>query len=348
MAYISFQPSDFYNTSVQWEGNDSTQTISGIGFQPALTWVKAIDDTTPWGCLDAVRGSTKWLRQNDTTAEETKADGITSFNADGFAIGANGYLNDSNYDYRSWNWKMGTTSGLSGGTLTPSAYSINTTAKQGIYKYTGTGSIATIAHGLGQAPSAIFIKKLSGTDSWASYQETAGNTKCLALDTNAALETGAGFWGNTSPTSTVFSIKDNSRLNTSGQDYVAYAFCDVPGYFRQGSYIGNGNVSGPMCFTGFSPSLLFLKNDASGEGWFMVNNKSNPYNVVNKNLFANTSGAEATNGTAASDKNLDFLANGFKIRTTNSEVNSDAATYRYWAWGGQPLIGSGGTAGVAQ
>ena len=70
-AYISFQPTDFYNTSVQWEGNDSTQTISGIGFQPALTWVKAIDDTTPWGCLDAVRGSTKWLRQNDTTAEET-------------------------------------------------------------------------------------------------------------------------------------------------------------------------------------------------------------------------------------------------------------------------------------
>ena len=347
MAYISFKPTDFFN-GVLYAGTGSSQSITGVGFQPDFTWVKDRGNTEDHSLWDVTQGAAYYISSNGSWATANMANGLTAWGADGFTAGGNNSTNNSGRNYVAWNWKMGTTSGLSGGTLTPTSYSINTTAKQGVYKYTGTGSIATIAHGLGQAPSAIFIKKLSGTDSWASYQETAGNTKCLALDTNAALETGAGFWGNTSPTSTVFSIKDNSRLNTSGQDYVAYAFCDVPGYFRQGSYIGNGNVSGPMCFTGFSPSLLFLKNDASGEGWFMVNNKSNPYNVVNKNLFANTSGAEATNGTAASDKNLDFLANGFKIRTTNSEVNSNSATYRYWAWGGQPLIGSGGTAGVAQ
>jgi len=347
MAYISFKPTDYFNTKL-YTGNGGTNAITGVGFSPNFVWLKSITNGYNHYAFDTPRGVEEWVSPSQTAAETSQDPSLTTFDADGFSLGAWDNINESSDAHVSWNWKMGTTSGLSGGSLTPSAYSINTTSKQGIYKYTGTGSIATIAHGLGQAPSAIFIKKLSGTDSWASYQETAGNTKCLALDTNASLETGAGFFGNTSPTSTVFTVKDNSRLNTSGQTYIAYAFCDVPGYFRQGSYIGNGNVSGPMCFTGFSPSLLLIKNDASGEGWFMVNNKSNSYNVVNKNLFANTSGAEATNGTADSDKNLDFLANGFKMRSTNSEVNSNSATYRYWAWADQPIIGKGGTAGVAQ
>ena len=80
----------------------------------------------------------------------------------------------------------------------------------------------------------------------------------------------------------------------------------------------------------------------------MANNKSNPFNRVNKNLFANTTGAESTNGTAAGDKNLDFLAQGFKIRSTNSEVNAAGVNYVYMAWAQDPIIGSGGTVGVAR
>ena len=36
MAYISFQPSDYFNT-VLYTGNASTNAITGVGFQP--DWV---------------------------------------------------------------------------------------------------------------------------------------------------------------------------------------------------------------------------------------------------------------------------------------------------------------------
>jgi len=44
MAYISFQPSDFFNT-VLYTGNSDTQSITGVGFQPDWTWIKSRSKT---------------------------------------------------------------------------------------------------------------------------------------------------------------------------------------------------------------------------------------------------------------------------------------------------------------
>ena len=89
-------------------------------------------------------------------ASTADANAMTAFNADGFSVGSTDAVNKNATSLISWNWKAGTTSGLSGGTITPSAYSINTTTKFGIYKYTGNAtSGATIAHGLGVAPKFL-------------------------------------------------------------------------------------------------------------------------------------------------------------------------------------------------
>ena len=344
MAFISFILKDTATTEI-YTGNGSTQSITGVGFQPDMTWIKTRSNTSNHQMHNSVAAYSYYYTRPNTTAAEITSNSttITAFDADGFSLGNDGVINENTYTYASWNWKMGTTSGLSGGTLTPSAYSINTTAKQGIYYYTGTGSIATIAHGLGDAPSAIFIKRLDGTDSWACYMESAGNTKCLALNTSDSLETGAGFWGNTSPTSTVFTVKDSARLNTSGYTYVAYAFCDVPGYFQQGVYTGNADsTKGTFVYTGFSPAYVFVKNDATSENWHGYDNKRNTYNVRDLTLDPDQTAAESTLS------GIDFTSNGFSLRTTATWGNGNAATYRYWAWAANPLIGSGGTPGLAE
>ena len=113
-AYISFQPTDFFNTKL-YTGTASQQAITGVGFQPDFTWIKRRE--VNWHCLvDAVRGATKRLSSNVNNAEVTDATAVESLDTDGFTVGidSNGYTNQSGGTYASWNWKMGTTTGIGG------------------------------------------------------------------------------------------------------------------------------------------------------------------------------------------------------------------------------------------
>ena len=179
MAFISFQPSDFFKPLL-YTGNGSTQTISGAGFQPDFTWIKG-DNSEYHRSYDSVRGATKEIYPNANLGEGTNANSLTSWNADGFAVGTETGVNTNTDDYSAWNWKAGTTSGLSGGTITPSAYSINTTSKFGCYTYAGTGANATLAHGLGAAPSLVMTKSLGDTSPWAVWCKGLTNTEYLVF-----------------------------------------------------------------------------------------------------------------------------------------------------------------------
>jgi len=348
MAYISFKPSDFFN-DVIYAGTGSSQSITNVGFQPNFTWTKDRGNTEDNSLWDSVRTATKYISSNGNWAESTMANGITAWGSDGFTAGGNNSTNNSSRNYIAYNWKMGTSSGLSGGSLTPSAYSINTTAKQGIYKYTGTGSTATIPHGLGSTPTAIFVKRTDGANNWAVYSKAMGNTKYIILNTTGTIQTGSAFWNDTSPTSTVFTIKDNVTVNTSGHIYVAYVFCDTPGYFKQGTYEGNtSSTDGPFIYLGFRPAMLLIKNQDQAEAWQLFDNRRLGYNTANYRLYPSASGAEAT-----STNYGNITANGFKITTgsggtSQHDVNGGNQTYTYMAWAEDPIVGSGGTAGVAR
>ena len=232
MAYISFQPSDFFNTTL-YNGNASTQAITGVGFQPDLTWLKSYDTAGTWHYLtDSVRGVGKQLYSNSDSSQGSNPAVITAFDSDGFSLGDASDTNGSGVDCVAWSWKAGTTSGLSGGTITPSSYSINATAGIGIYKWTGTGATGTIAHGLGTAPKMMIIKSLGVAANWGVYNEAIGNSNTMFLDlTNAS--TARTYYNSTSPTSTVFTVKDGV-VNDTGSDYIAYVFADVNGLSKMG------------------------------------------------------------------------------------------------------------------
>ena len=342
--YISFQPSDFFNT-VLWTGTGASQAITGVGFQPDFVWGKKRSGAYFHGLFDSARGATKYIQSDATAAEVTNAESLKTFDVDGFTAGTIGVLNEVAATYVGWNWKAGTTTGLTGGTITPSAYSINTTSGFSAIAYTGNAiSGATVPHGLGVAPKMIIVKALDVGENWRVYHtgvDTSPQDKYMILDTTAAVADATWVWNDTAPTSTLFSLGTGGSVNASGDDFIAYCFADVKGYSKFSSYTGNGNADGPFIYTGFRPSFVMVKKTA-GESWAIIDDKRLGYNVANYQLFANATSIDTT------ETRADIVSNGFKVRTTNSEYNTVTGTYIYAAFAEFPIVSSNDVPVVAR
>jgi len=337
MAYSSItKPGDYFNT-VLYTGNTSGQSITGVGFQPDFLWIKSRSASYQHSLRDAARGSTKTIRSNGTNSEATQSDSVTSFDSDGFTLGAdsNSFVNENSATYASWNWKGGTTSGLSGGNITPSAYSYDATSGFGVYKYTGNGSAdQTIPHGLGAIPQLIFYKRLDSSTNWVVQSNLLGNRVQLVLNGTDAENTDSRLSDSDNWTSTFFKVGSYGDMNNNGSDHVAYVFCNVKGYCEVGTYTGNGNADGPFIYTGFRPAWILLKQTStSGAGWRIHDIKRGiSGNPEDETLYANSSSSESTG------RNVDFLSNGFKLRTDSGDGNSSGATYIYMAFAENPFV----------
>ena len=333
------------NTNI-YTGNGGTQSITGTGFEPSLTWIKDRTEGNWHNLYDAVRTATKRIFPNTNGAEETQAQGLTSFESDGFSLGSNVDVNKSGNNYLSYNFKAGTTSGLSGGTITPSSYSINVQSGIGIYKYSGTGSSGTIAHGLGSAgaiPKMIIVKRLDSADNWCIYHYNIGNTRRIRFNSNDYYGTGSGYWNNTSPTSSVFSIGNSSEVNSSGGSYIAICFCEIAGYSKISSYVGNGSSSKPpFIMTGHKPSFILMKRWDAADHWYIINNKTIGYNDANYGVYPNLDNNEYTGNVYIPR----IYSNGFTLNTTDPQMNASGGQYMYMSIG-QTLVGSNNIASTA-
>ena len=335
--YISFQPSDYFNTTL-YTGTGASNALTGVGFQPDFCWFKNRGTTNWYNLYDAVRGTTEAIASNDTQAESTRANGLTTFGSDGFTLGDDANVNANTNTYVSWNWKAGTTSGIAGSpSITPTGYSFNATAGFSIIAYTGNGtSGATLPHGLGVAPKMIIVKNLDAANCWPVYHEIMGATKYLYLDTTESASTATSRWNDTEPDATLFTIGNNSTVNTSGEEYIAYCFADVKGYQKMGGYTGNGNADGPFVYTGFRPAFVLIKiwNSGDPKNWAIMDNKRLGYNEDNNSLYINNA-AEATSDT------IDILSNGFKLRRTDDTLNGPTTLkYIWYAVAEFPIVSS--------
>jgi hypothetical protein len=332
MAQIN-KPSDYFNT-VLYTGNGSTNNITGVGFQPDFIWNKQRNGTNSHYLFNAITGTGKFLKSNSTDAEGTNTDTVTSFDSDGFTLGSAAGNNGSGNTMASWNWLAnGAGSSNTDGSIT-STVSANTTSGFSIVSYTGTGSNATVGHGLGVAPSWIVIKGRNQVEDWTTYHISTGNTKNVILNSTGVPDTSTTYWQDTSPTSSVFYLGSSTRPNTSGGTYIAYCFAEKKGFSKFGSYVSNNNADGTFVYTGFKPAFLLLKNiTAANTGWEIYDNKRTPTNVANLFLRPNTSDADVS-----SDR-LDILSNGFKLRQVG-DTNSNSDVIIYMAFAEEPLVGT--------
>lgn len=330
-------PQDYFNT-VLYTGNGSTQSITGVGFQPDWVWLKERDGADGHGLFDSVRGATKWLGSEGTYAEGTYPTMLTSFDTDGFSLGSWSGFNESGRSMVSWNWKANG-SGVSNtdGSIT-STVSANTDAGFSIVSYTGNGTAgATIGHGIGDKVDFIIVKNRSSLTDWQVYHHK--NTSEPATDYIRLNQTGGTsdnivVWNDTEPTSSVFTVGSNATVNTNGDNYVAYCWAEVEGFSKFGSYTGNGSTDGTFVYTGFRPAFVMYKNITSSNSWRIADSqRGTNTGSSDAALWANESSAEFTNGSY----DIDFLSNGFKCRESNYEQNGSSTNYIFMAFAENPF-----------
>ena len=360
MAYTNIDdPSAHFQTAL-WTGtNAKDKVITNDGnsdLQPDWIWAKSRTSTSYTDnhfSVDSSRGRLKGLVQNDTSAETTTTGNesqqaerdLQSFDTDGFTVGivnSTAALNASSASHVAWQWKAngGTTASNSDGSVT-STVQANTDAGFSIVTYTGTGSAATVGHGLGVAPKVVIVKARTGVPtSWAVFHKdgSTSDDDTFVLNSEAAKATYAGFWNNQYPSSSVFGISNDIWLNGNTENFVAYCFAEKQGFSKFGKYVGNGNTNGTFVYTGFKPAFVMVKNATdSGVSWMIQDHKRDIDNPVHHRLKANASDAEATN-----INQMDFLSNGFKCRVNDSSWNLSSKTYIYMAFAENPFTTSTG------
>ena len=342
MAYTTIDdPSAYFQTTL-YSGTGSTASVTNGGnsdLQPDWVWIKARNATRDHRLMDSTRGVQKELVSNGTAAEYTEATGFTAFQSDGFQHGgANGY-GASGENYVAWQWKANggtTTAGGGDDTIATSTHQANTTAGFSIVTYTGEEANKTVKHGLSTALDMLLVKNRDTAKDWRMWFKGFSGTERLQLNDTSAKATTNTSWNGTVPSSSVFSLGDDTNTNTDGDKFVAYCFHSVQGYSKFGSYTGNGNTDGPFVYTGFKPAWVMVKETSGTGQWRMRDNKRSTVNPVGVVLYANGTNAEAT------EDNVDFLSNGFKVRTSGGENNGNGDTYVYMAFAEHPFVSSQG------
>ena len=318
---------DVFSTYL-YTGTGAAQTITNgidLAGEGGLVWLKSRSNAYDNWLYDTVRGNTVRLISNTTAAQgSTGANGITSFNTNGFGLGAPfAEINGSGATYASWTFRK-----------QPKFFDVVT--------YTGDGVAGrTVAHALGSVPGCMMVKATSTTSNWATYHASLGANQALFLNTTNAFLTSAIYWNNTAPTSAVFTLGDGSAgnlCNTAGVTYVAYLFAHDAGGFGEsgeenviscGSYTGNGSATGPSISLGYEPQWVMIKCASDVSNWSMIDNMRG-FNSIDGAanvalMYANLSSAEVQSQKAKP------LSTGFQINDNGSAVNTSGATYIYIA-----------------
>lgn len=319
-----------FNTVI-YTGTGSAQSITGVGFQPDLVWAKSrtYSSATSHRLVDSVRGATKEIYSDLTNAEATDANGISSFDSDGFSFGGNHGSNLSGTPSVAWCWKGGGAGVSNTSGDRTSTVSANTASGFSIVKWTAEGdnAIRTVGHGLGAVPKLIFTKTREHTNRWYVYTSITGTNKALRLDTNANAGSSVSYWS--TPTTSVFGLKDN-LASGGNSDHIAYCFADVAGVQSIGTYTGNGNSNGPTITTGFQPRFVLVKLYDTGytsRDWLIWDTVRDTNLTGNeKTLSPNTSGNEVS-----AQNKINILSNGFQIADPFPLSNTNGGDYIYWA-----------------
>ena len=325
---------------VLYTGNASTNAVTGLGFQPDFIVGKIRNTASNGYAMDSSRGVTKKLFTTISDAESTNSNNLVSFDSDGFTLGGESThlanFNGNTNTYVAWCWRAngGTTSTNTDGTITTTVQA-NTAGGFSIVTFTGNGvDGASMGHGLGASPECIWIKNRDANDSWAVYHQATGNASHLLLDGTAGVSTGSAYWNSFTPSSTIFKTGNDHKLNADTEKYVAYCWSEVKGYSKFGAFKGNGNTNGPFIYTGFRPKFVWIKRTDGSHYWYNLDTARSVTggNPITQLVTFDNHGSEGDHG---STNNIDFLSNGWKMRTSGGSLNG-TGNFIWGAFGDVP------------
>ena len=279
---------------------NGTEYISGEG-KGGLVWIKVRtastnNDNHVWYSTD-IGGSAGYLRASTTDSlVATGGQQPLEFNSNGFTMPVKSYfdrLNDNGYNFASWTFRK-----------QPGFFDVVT--------YTGNGTAGrTVSHNLGSVPGFMVVKKLNSTSDFTTYHRSMGATKYAPLNDTDAYNTGTAIWNSTEPTATEFTVGDNTRMNNSGDTYVAYLFAHDAQDFgtdSDESIIKCGSVSytsGTPVYVdlGWEAQWVLIKQSNGTESWYLVDTMRGMIDGDGAYLQPNTSNSEGPYGIAGATSN---------------------------------------------
>ena len=331
---------NLFNTQLYTGDNAvATQTFNtglNMADKGGMIWFKSRSSSQAARIIDTERGTNASLIPSSQNGSGgLGADGLTFLN-NGFSIGWEGGDIAGANDYVAWSFRK-----------SPKFFDV--------IAYEGNGQTSqTISHSLGSKPGMMIVKRTDGTGIWWVYHRHLGATKYLKLQSYETFGTGSTVWNNTEPTSTEFTVGNDSEINYSNRTYVAYLFAHNEGdggfgLTKDQDIIKCGSYTVPSTAVfdvelGFEPQFVIVK--ATGEGgslnqyydWFMFDSMRGSLDSDDKstgNLVANETTSEANN--PYHNSNYDLIQptpTGFKVTGAPSGAGATASngyTYAYMA-----------------
>lgn len=316
----SIKKGSLYMDATLRTGTGATASVSSLGFQPDLVWIKSRSAATNHNLFDSTRGVQKGLGSNLQSGQYTDVNSLTAFNANGYSLGSDVSsrgVNINTNTYVDWAWKEGATPGFD------------------VVTFAGTGAAQAVNHGLGVAPEFMILRVYDDTlaRTWPCWHKNLTSAAYyIPLEGIAAEAVDTTMFNSTAPTSTQFTAGSYNSVSTKNS--VAYLWASVAGFSMIGSWTGNASTDGPFVWCGFRPRFLLLRNKSVASYWIMLDSVRNTANVVTDELIANTANAE--NGLAITS-DIDFLASGFKIRSADANLNQSGNTIIFAAFAENPF-----------
>ena len=310
-----------------YDGSGSAQTIvNGIDLagEGGLVIQRRTNVAGNWFLNDTENGANNFLYTNLENPLGIGTSG-SSFNSDGFTIGAENNLHANGNKVLSYTFRKA-----------PGFFDI--------VKYSGTGSPQSISHSLGSVPGMIWIHCLVGTHPWEIFHREVGPGKRMPFTTSVPTNSST-VWNSTDPTASQFTVGTNNNVNQNGHDYVAYIFAHDDQQYGEsssesiikcGTY--EGNSSDNEIDLGFEPQFLLIKNITSARNWVVLDNMRSMSSDFSRQIFLNAINAESSSGQIGAIptptgfryknlNNINFNRNGhdyiyMAIRRPNKPVNS--------------------------
>jgi hypothetical protein len=308
-----------YVGHVTYTGTGSSNARTGMGHTPDLVAIRSRSAATDWAIYDSVRGVQKRTEWNNTDAQVSTDAGLTSFDSDGFTVNTLAQVNTNTSTYFAFGWKRGATPGIDVVT-----WSGDNTANR------------NIDHSCGAAPGLVIAKRTDSTGKHYWYHRGMSGVTSFGDLGDYAGYVSAGTnspWGTGNWSSTQFMVTNNAtnNLNATGASYYAWLFAEVAGFSKFGTYTGNGSADGPFVYCGFKPRFVVVYANNNSGRIRLINTEKQVYNVLDTEIPLDYAAVSEQANTT-----MDWLSNGFKLRTSGSEWNS-ATTNFYWAFAESPF-----------
>ena len=328
-------PKDNFEAKKYTGNNSSGGQDIALEFQPDLSWLKITNNSYSHVLFDSVRGASSGYLMSDATLQESTSHGGLEFQESGIKVkdgSVSRLSSNSSAPYVAWNWKAGGDDVLNEVGTIDSQVSANVDAGFSIVSFTGDGSASsTVGHGLSQTPELLIVKDRDGSDDWqVKYIE---DNYYLILNKDWAASSS---YPNYTATSSVINL-GYTWNNDSDNDHIAYCFHSVDGYSKVGSYSGisTSGTDGPFVYLGFKPAYLLIKRYSSGTSdWVVFDNARDDANETDDILYPHLSAAEASDATGYG---VDFVANGFKVKSSWSAINYTGYDFIYLAFAEHPF-----------